>query len=219
MNSATVLEVLGRNVRARRKASGITLSELARAAGEYGQKWSTGRIGDLEAGRGTASVEVLVVLALSLTHLTGQRVRPLELLEADEGVELGEGFALKAEAFRRVLNGTTSALELDADDILGGLDEAARRLTSSLSSMPSGTGLKFGLVRRALAEKSLADERAARKLGLDDEEFLVRCLSLWGHMMSVEVSRRAGEGASPQKRGRVTRVLLDELKVAGRGDH
>lgn len=37
------------------------------------------------------------------------------------------------------------------------------------------------------------------------------CDVLYGHSLDEEAAKRAGEGASPQKRGRVTRVLADEI--------
>ena len=47
------------------------------------------------------------------------------------------------------------------------------------------------------------------------------CDVLYGHSLDEEAAKRAGEGATPQKRGRVTRVLADEIldymrKVAAR---
>lgn len=37
------------------------------------------------------------------------------------------------------------------------------------------------------------------------------CDVLYGHSLDEEAAKRAGEGATPQKRGRVTRVLADEI--------
>ncbi len=37
------------------------------------------------------------------------------------------------------------------------------------------------------------------------------CDVLYGHSLDEEAAKRAGEGASPQKRGRVTRVLEGEI--------
>ena len=57
------------------------------------------------------------------------------------------------------------------------------------------------------------------KLGMTDAEFLARSVQLWGRVLSAEVDARSDPGDSPQKRGRITRVLLDELReVARRGD-
>ena len=37
------------------------------------------------------------------------------------------------------------------------------------------------------------------------------CDVLYGHSLDEEAAKRAGEGATPQKRGRVTRVLAGEI--------
>jgi hypothetical protein len=65
---------------------------------------------------------------------------------------------------------------------------------------------------------SLAEERAAKKLGISTAQLRKLALNLWAHSLEEESSRRAGSDSTPQARGRVTRLLVDELRVfAGEG--
>lgn len=62
---------------------------------------------------------------------------------------------------------------------------------------------------------SLAEKRAAAKLGVSVERVQVTARLLWdSNSLDNESARRAGPGSSPQKRGRVTRNLVEELRDA-----
>jgi len=59
---------------------------------------------------------------------------------------------------------------------------------------------------------SLAEERAAKKLGISIGRLRQLALDLWARSLEEESSRRAGTDSTPQARGRVTRVLVDEIR-------
>ena len=59
-----------------------------------------------------------------------------------------------------------------------------------------------------------AEERAAKSLDVELYEVAAASAYLWGKTLSDERDARAGEGASAQKRGRITRQLMDELRTA-----
>ncbi len=61
---------------------------------------------------------------------------------------------------------------------------------------------------------TLSEQRAAIKFGLSPELFACVVKMRYGHYLDDEVAKRAGADASPQKRGRVTRKIFEEL-----GDH
>lgn len=72
------------------------------------------------------------------------------------------------------------------------------------------------------APPTLAEQRAAKKLGITATELQMQAMELWGFSLEQESGRRAGPGSSPQARGRVTRVLLDEMREASEssgGEH
>ncbi|MHB1328059.1 MAG: hypothetical protein ACYC2K_07640 [Gemmatimonadales bacterium] len=59
---------------------------------------------------------------------------------------------------------------------------------------------------------SLAESRAAKKLGVRPLEIQQRAIALWGRSLEAEALDRAGADSTPQARGRVTRVLVDEIR-------
>ncbi|WP_157235836.1 hypothetical protein [Brachybacterium sp. P6-10-X1] len=61
---------------------------------------------------------------------------------------------------------------------------------------------------------SLAEARAARKLEIAPEELQYLARALWEQGLEAEAAERAGERSTPQARGRVTRVLVAELREA-----
>jgi transcriptional regulator with XRE-family HTH domain len=199
----TIPVVLGRNVRRLRTSGGLTLAAVAEEVRSYGVRWSTGRITRIEQGDGSVTVETLIVLSLGLSELLGTAVTPAQLLSSDDPVQLGEGVAVRSDALGEVLAGRKTSLLLD--DVEGAV-EALAQTTRQVSET------------RATVHAGLAEERAARKLGWSDEELSQLALSLWGRSLSVEARARAGEGATPQKVGHVTRELMAELKAAGHGD-
>lgn len=97
--TAGMAEVVGANVRQMRKRHGWTLDDLAQELQGYGFNWSTGRLGDIEAGRGAIRVETLAGLAITL----GSSIP--DLLAAEEGLSLNEALALSPKQWRDLLGG------------------------------------------------------------------------------------------------------------------
>jgi hypothetical protein len=59
---------------------------------------------------------------------------------------------------------------------------------------------------------SLAESRAAKKLGVLPLELQQRAIGLWGRSIEAEALSRAGTESTPQARGRVTRLLVGEIR-------
>lgn len=59
---------------------------------------------------------------------------------------------------------------------------------------------------------SLAEDRAAKTLDIDIARLQQLAEELWTRSLEEESHRRAGPGSTPQARGRVTRVLVDEIR-------
>lgn len=59
----------------------------------------------------------------------------------------------------------------------------------------------------------MSEVRAAAKLGIEHYAFFrVICLAIYGASLAEEVRRRAGSDANQQKRGRVTRRVVEEIQ-------
>lgn len=207
-----IREIIGHNVRAIRNEHNVTADELGRELRHYGMKWNANRVSELERGQKAVGIPELVMLSLALSSLTGRNITPGGLLNSGDPVELVEGVTLQDNALRRVIEGDD---ELKSGDVVGGIEAINAVISNSLEGLRNiPANVPFGQVRQAVKDRSLADRRAARKLGWSEEEFLRRCLAQWGHMLSVETERRAGSDANAQRRGRITRELIDELKAA-----
>ncbi|WP_309694004.1 hypothetical protein [Microbacterium foliorum] len=68
------------------------------------------------------------------------------------------------------------------------------------------------------ATPSLAVKRAATKLGVAALDVERRAVALWGRRFESELWSRAGGDSSPQARGRVTRLLVEEIRES-LGEH
>lgn len=221
--SRSLEKVVGDNVRRVRLFLGLTLNDVAVQLRGLGLPWSTGRLGNIEAGRGTASIQVVLALAMALTDAQrgplGERrlVTPEALLRSETPVRLSSAVALTQEGYDKLLSGSGP---VGAVDVVGGrklLEDAGRKLTAWSESLPPG--ITHGEVQAGRDHFDLADARAAKKLGIEKDEFLRLCLIQWRMVLSDKVDELAPEGATPQKRGRITRELVADLQEAmARGD-
>ncbi|PPB45837.1 hypothetical protein CI784_08645 [Arthrobacter agilis] len=182
------------------------MDSLAAEARKVGLKWSTARVGDLERGKLSPTLPMLLALCLALGRATGQELRLANLVDIDGQIEVNEKLTAPGGELQGVLKGKSVRFW---DRTLSAVGEAAEALPGSVHALRDAFEWeRFGL----------GDERAARKLGLTKEEMFRRSAALWGHNLSTERDKRSGTDASAQKRGQVTRALLDELRRAADGD-
>lgn len=223
MDTRSLSEVIGTNARAARDDRGLTLSDVVRELRNLGVTWSPGWLSDIENGRFSPSLKVVCLLALALTEASkDNHVTPLQLLETDTPVELGEQLALTPHGFQRLLSGELDALTVG--DVVGGVEELGAIMSASkekrdevaagfrrASSASQGEPTR-GEVKAAQRAFSLADANAAKKLGVTESTFVGASLALWGRLMSQETDARAPEDATAQKRGHISRGLIAELR-------
>jgi len=69
-----------------------------------------------------------------------------------------------------------------------------------------------GFSDRRGARPGLAVKRAASKLGISPLDLERQAVRLWGRTLEAESRRRAGFESTAQARGRVTRLLVEELR-------
>lgn len=92
--------------------------------------------------------------------------------------------------------------------------EEKEALVRLIDTMPSEGMEPRLLYLMAIVNMELADKRNAKKLGLSEPEFCAWSVRLWRHLMSEETERRAPENATAQKKGRITRELMEEMREA-----
>lgn len=227
----TVAQVVGANLARIRDKHGLTLEEIARYSHTYGLRWNTARVSRIDRGEGSLNLETALMLSAILSAMTGQPVSVGALLETDEPVTLTPRATLKPNGAQILLSGE-GATELDA-----ALEEYGSIVSEQSDEVDEIMGAYAGIVVPAVPEvlspdeaqtyfvevinRTLSDERNARTLDLTDAEFSAWSVRLWGHLMSTETEKRAPEGATAQKKGRITRELMAEMREAverGRGN-
>lgn len=206
-NSVDIQVVIGRNVRRLRgKAS---MADLAVIASEYGEVWDAGSIGKIEAGKYKATIQLLGVLSMALTRLTGREVRVHEFLwqETPQLITLNRLLVAEPASLLSFLAGEKV---LEAGQIVEPSNDFEATVTAAFRNHPEAISLKpAGRVYRELTH---GDRRIAREVSLSPEVFAVWCSLLWSRTFTAERDVRAGDNASAQKRGRVSRELKQELR-------
>lgn len=95
----SITDVVGANVRQLRLRHDWTLDDLSQEMRAYGFNWSTGRLGDIEAGRGAIRLETLAGLAVVLDASVP------DLLASDGGLQLNDTLALSPKQWNDLLGG------------------------------------------------------------------------------------------------------------------
>ncbi|BBY56691.1 helix-turn-helix domain-containing protein [Mycolicibacillus koreensis] len=194
-----VRRVIGANVRRIRTRHGISLETFAREAKRYGLNYSTGRVSDLEGGRVEAKVDTVLALTQVLANLADQPVALADLFEGDQRAGLFRG----------------QAVEPDGQTNVGPLDIARRLGWADLA----GAAADFGVPQTkvlpyliAMDQSGLAEQRAAKRLGIDLAELTRHSVNLWGVNLS-EQRDRAEPGANVSRLGQITRELVAQIEA------
>lgn len=229
MTDKRLRQAIGERVRAIREAGGLTQDEVGREARRLGLGWSRSAVAALERGDKSVSAEELVLLPLMLVtrdHETpgGSKAPTLTdlLPTGPEWVRLSARSRLRADALQKIARGQAVTVNLTEMDMPAYPGPAVAQHAASV-----GAGFKrllreyalvwpgstFGDLERAEADaKRDAEQGAARKAGVPARIVSAAAHATFGHGLTEERDLRAGDGATAQKRGRVTRQLLGEIE-------
>ena len=243
IQTETISTAVGAFVSQVRREHGLTLDQIARAARSYGASWSASSVSNIERGQASLTLPTLLLLALALGDLLEEPLTLSALLGEVEVLTLASGgqHPVKRSWVDGVLKGaevTMSSVDrvdrVDTEDDHevdeGFEDEVLRRMRETRgreatraeradqvahlldqSQMPPESATRNPARGDA---GSLAEERAAKKLGISLDRLRQLAVGLWARSLEEESSRRAGPDSTPQARGRVTRVLVDELRAS-----
>lgn len=203
--------VVGRNARKIRTQTGATLEDVAREARLVGLKWTTGKVGDLEAGRMKPSLQTLLALSLALASATEEELTLPDLVEHDGPVRINDRLVVRGDEVAAALRGEPLRhpdMQRLASDMRESLGE--------FEAVPQSAreGVSVGTLRRLAHEAGETESRIARELGISNEHMLFLSAKLWGMTFTQKRNELAGENGNPQKRGRFSRILKGELRQA-----
>ncbi len=195
--TASVAKTVGENARKIRRGHSFTLDRMAFAMRVYGLPWTSGRWGDLEAGRVVLTPETLFVVALALSATTERPVTLVDLLAGTGSVAISDELTVSRKRLRAFYSGgpATSAAKVSP------------RLWAQLL-----TDAGPSRHRELLDDFREADTRLCKRIGVGVETGADLMGELWGRVFTAERGRRAPAGANAQKLGQITRALQNELR-------
>lgn len=206
----TLPQRVGHNLR--RLRGDHSQTTVAETSQQFGAGWRSGHISHQEAGEFKATHEVVALLQLTLTTLLERPVALGELLGydseylpdsetgevdseywgANQPFELAPGFEVLPSDYLRFLHEDNPQLLIKAANELATL--------------------------RARFNPSAQEVRIANKLGVDALTLHEYSKKLWGKGFEQARDQLAGAGASPQRKGRYSVQLLEQLREElGRG--
>jgi transcriptional regulator with XRE-family HTH domain len=201
VTTTPIAAVLGANCRRIRTDAEVTQDELARAARQFGLKWTASKVRDFEAGRSGPTFATVLALAAALDNVTnGEPVRLADLVSFDGGVTITEDFEPDGQALADYCSGGTWEHCAAADRFLQLSTGNTIDWRQSVIDWPKVLGL--------------TEERVAAGLGISTDQLCDVSLRLWNTTFSAERDRIAGPDANAQRKGQVTRQLKAQLEKA-----
>jgi hypothetical protein len=211
----SMAEVAGRNARELRLIAGVKLEEFAATARHYGLKWTSGRVGDFEAGRTAPTLPTLIVVAAALSELLGREVEPGELFAGKGRVTVNDRLSLDLGAVRSVFGEGAGVTALDVTAVRDKVkrsipewEERQKGWSKPLRAVPPGK------IRRVYREMSDSDLRMCRNIGVDRYLGAAAMARLWSKTFVArrdELAELAGPNVNAQKLGQISRQLKAEL--------
>ncbi|AGB26290.1 hypothetical protein Mycsm_06131 [Mycobacterium sp. JS623] len=218
-----VAEVIGESAKVLRLDAKVTLEQLARVAQRYGLPWTSGRVGDFEAGRTAPSLPTLIAAAAALGDAIGRPVSLAELVAGNGRVQINDKLSLDKSALHAALSGGSLGAELvAASDETSFLQENLATMPMEISTVHWPKRLRAitqGLRSAVLRDFSESDARMCKNIGVSEVLGATAMAALWRRTFTAERDHRAGPDANAQRRGQISRQLKADLQqVINDGD-
>lgn len=202
--------VVGRNCERLRTMIGLTQDELARYTRDLGLRWKASSVGDFEAGRSAPKFATIMIVIIAIQWA-------LEDIEARDPRPPGE--RPSGVSLSDLMQFDGLVMLSDTFEVFGSLLVDACRgyvptLPSPIYDLAKSQSVAVDAVADLLRRSGMAEDRQAKRMGIDWKLLGALSLKLWGRTFSQERDRRAGSDANQQKRGQVTRALQIELDEA-----
>lgn len=211
----TFAQVIAENVR--RLRGEHTMDAVASEARHLGVKWASGNIATIEKGKVRPTLQNLLILTYALGRVNRRQIRPTELLLTEQDIDPGfPTLRTTAHDLTHWWNTGDDALHLTQKaaaefhrSITENLAEKLAQAGEQFDRMPADLQAGWDEVERRI---TTGDERIARSAGIAPRMFRLWSEHLWGRGFEDERDERAGEGASAQKKGRISRGMKAEIR-------
>lgn len=231
-------EAVGAFVKRFRAENGLTLEEIADAArGLSGVTWTAATISAIEHGGSKAdSLPTMLILAAALSFAYKQKhglddgsheVGVLDLLQDTNELQITGTLTVRTSAIIDSLTGKNlepfiSARKMDEMEerkVRSAYVSARRRVDAGLITVGEAYKRIKAVCGADEAKRfsrweltpTAAERRAAKKLQVEPIRVAEASYLKFGYTLDEEVRRLAGPNASPQKRGRITRKVVEQL--------
>ncbi|MGO3067515.1 helix-turn-helix domain-containing protein [Corynebacterium casei] len=219
----TLAQVVGKNVRNLRGAH--TLDDVAAYGRKFGATWSSGSVSAIERGNFKVTIETLIFLAFALDQVRGAEtvgdgLTIRDLLDSDELIDFGANtIRTTTSDLMKFLSGQPSGHVLNMEHAMDLFSEQLKDWVGEMDEMNLPTNLaSFHIGVEEGGTETRTDIRLAKKIGIHPYELRSWAIELWGKNFESRRDEVAGKDATPQKKGRVSRQLLNEIQEAMKGN-
>ncbi|WBT08995.1 hypothetical protein PAB09_01180 [Corynebacterium sp. SCR221107] len=218
----TLAEVVGEN--ARKFRGSHTLQEIAVAGKTFGMSWSSGSVQAIERGNFKPTIETVAALLFAISTATGNHeIRLTDLFAHDGSIRISEKILSSSAHIARWLKHGTPEGIVDRQATYPTLDEVIALAKHRAKRYEELNLPPISIEELASLERKPAtptEERLAGKENMDVLELRAWSQFLWQTTLEDHRNKLSGQNATPQKKGRVTRTLLDEiLKARAKEQH
>lgn len=208
----------------------LTYDQIADAARQYGVGWSSATMQSMEHGARMAdSLSNMLILASALNDLLEKAGWPRsltlsDLIQPDDDTDglfynLGKAqdrAAASVDSVMEAMSGepvtiTSKIFDHDARHEQGISQPIGEPRFAYRSDDEGSIYLcDFDVVSDHMP--TIAEKRAAERLNMTPYNVAAFCAVRYGHTLEEESYKRAGLDSTPQKRGRATRTIIDEVR-------
>lgn len=201
----SLAETAGATARELRLEAGKSLEDVAAAARSYGSRWSSGSVGDFEAGRTALTLPTLLVAIAALGDVIGRPLKLSALFVGSENVGINPDLTLPLSKLGPMLCGEAAITFPVARPVRGAL--------SGQRIWPIRGGVDNKLHIRVLNDFRESDRRMCKSLEVNSDDGAWAMASLWGKTFTAQRDELIPPGAKAQRRGHVSRQLKSDLQT------
>ncbi len=212
MTRPTADQHIGQLIKQLRRSYRLRQSDIAEMANHGGLDWTQSTVAILEAGKRQITFMEAIVIAAVITATTDRHHSVIDLLPADGWLDMpADGAHGNVKHLRQAALG--EAIDGPLTDARYGFQVAVRFGRKRFDAKwPELTNDEFETAEQDAAEE--AEQKAARKLDVHAYDIAIGARRLWGKSLTEEresVLATRESRPSPQARGHITRLLIDEL--------